>query len=226
MTISISAALVAAAVVQFPAAIDGAKVERRFKLGEADSYAVSATMEMGGVAGKAVGNVSIKALKLGKDDAAEVELSLSSFSLELGGSDTGAASPEKQSVLLDKRGVPGRLEVKEASWIYAIVLLAGYCPGEVETGKEFPIEWSTKDKSLSVKGVGKLVEIQDVAGEKVAVIKGKIKVNVADDVPGEIEYTSKISVSSGKLLSSEGKLRIEDGTTAAFTVKKDKPSDK
>jgi hypothetical protein len=218
-----AATLVACAVALAPVQ-DTVNLERKYKAGETDRYALTADLEMGGANARATALIAVKVLKELKEGQAEAEMTAEKFSMSMDDNEMGGDPPAKFSTKLDRHGLPEQLHVRDESWIYALLSFAAYAPGQAVKDQSFKIDWQTKDGNLKVRGSGKLIELQEEGGEKIAVIKYTVNVKPEGEDEGDLEYTSKISVSSGKLVSCEGKVAIgSDGMGAKYTIKREKP---
>ncbi|MFY9233507.1 MAG: hypothetical protein WAO58_03510 [Fimbriimonadaceae bacterium] len=207
-----------------PTPLTGAiKLERVYVKGVTDKYDVQVSLNMGGAEGKAVAKVESKVLEELKGGLAQVEMSVQSISMMMQEQEMPTEAPAPIKSTFDKMGMPSNLEVKDEKWVYALIVLSSFAPGQAETGKEFKIAWKSADGSVVIAGTGKVVEIVTVDSKRVAVVKTKMKVTPAEDTPGELELTARLAVATGTLIQSEGKLTVEsDGMTASFTIKRAK----
>lgn len=207
-----------------PAPSTGAiKLERVYVKGVTDKYDVQVSLNMDGAEGKAVAKVESKVLEEPKDGIGQVEMTALSISMAMQEQEMPTEVPAPIKSKFDKSGMPTNLEVKDEKWIYALIVLSSYAPGQAETGKEFKIAWKSADGSVVIAGTGKIVEIVTADSKRVAIVKTKIKVTPTDDTPGDLELTARLDVATGRLIESEGKLTVEsDGMTASFTIKRAK----
>ena len=213
-----------AALLLMPAQDEQVKLEKIYKAGDTDTYSLAAKLhEEGGMEATFSGKLVIKILKDGKDGKAEAELSTPVFVMNMGGSDAGSNPPEALKTVLNKNGMPHELEVKDERWIFVLAALSGYLPsGDVKVGGDFEIDWKSATNGTTAKGKGTLQKVLTEGGVKIGVIKSSITVTPADDEPGSIEVTSKIEIATGRLVSTEGKVKVGQGMSFTFTMTKEK----
>lgn len=211
-----------AALVIAPAQEESVRLERVYKAGDMESYAITAKLTEQGMDADVKGRLVLKILKDTKDGKTEAEYSTPSLTMTASGADTGASAPEPLKATLNKNGMPQDLEVKDEKWVYVLASLSAYLPAsEVKVGGDYKVDWTSESKSVTITGKGTLQKVTSDAGAKIAVIKSMFTVSPKDDKEGNVELTSKVDATTGRLLETEGKVRVGDETVFTFTIKRE-----
>lgn len=207
----------ALALVVLSAAAGPVNLSRTFTEGASRTYEISATDKSNGA--RLDGKLTLKALAATKDGKTSIQLS-------------GAASmtgPNGQSQdqnldlksIMDAQGMPAELSVEGGDVVATMLCLASYLPAkEVEVGKDFPVEWKSGDRELT--GVGTLKAVEDKDGLKIAVIAYKTTFKPGDETPGTLKLESRFDLSTGALLSCEGKVEVEGQVNMDVQIKSTK----
>lgn len=209
------AAVLAAPIVTAPtASIEKVKLGHVYVADDTDNYSFKGKME-GGPAIEFSGSLSLKVIKPAEDGTAEAEWSVPTLSVLMDGSPMpGMEGIDPLKGTVDAHGMPATLTVMGADFIYTIFAGCHFLPNaEVETGIDYTVDWADKNKSSTLKGNGKLLEVKEQDGKKIAVVESKVSLlPEGQQTPGEMEIKSEFWLDSGRMIKSEGKVTIEDGT--------------
>jgi len=198
-----------------------ATLERVFKAGDTERYAVSVTINEDSGATIEVSADVIATVKKSLDGGrAEIGRSIEKLIFKRDGEPVEMPKPDQRLDNFDKYGMPESMSVEGPEVVYVIQAFCGYTPNaKLTPGGTFEIKWKAADDSVSITGKGTLTEIVEIEGAKYAKLTNKCTVSPADDHAGEVTFTSWLAVTSGKLLKADGKAVIE-GTTVTFKVSK------
>lgn len=220
--------LACAAVIAAPTALsptvaaDKVKLTHVYVADDTNDYEFKGKME-GGPAIEFSGSLKLKVIKPADDGTAESEWSVPQMSVMMDGSPMpGMEGLDPLKTTVDAHGMPSALTVEGPDFIYTIFAGCHFLPNsEVEAGADYTVDWADKNKAATLKGKGKLLEIKEQDGKKVAVVETKVSLlPEGQDTPGELEVKSEFWVETGKMIKSEGKVTIEDGTiTFTFGTK-------
>ena len=137
------------------------KLDKVYKSGDTDTYAINARVtEDGGQEMEFKGRLVFKVLKDPKDGKTEVEMTTPVLTMTIGGANTDATAPDPLRTTLNKYGMPPELEVKDERWVYVLATLSGYLPAaETKVGGEFHIDWTSQSKAVTINGKGTLLKV-------------------------------------------------------------------
>lgn len=188
---------------------DAVKLARVYKADEAESFKVEVVGNIQGTDLKATGRMDLKVSKLGEKGSAAVKVTASSVDVEIGGN-TMPYDLDPFEAAWDAAGLPERLPTREAEWMFTMLAFSQLKPSaELKPGDSFEIAWTSADKSATIKGKGKLAEIAEMDGVKVAKIT--FEAAVAPEQGGmeaQLTGTNWIEVSGGKTFKAEGKVDV------------------
>lgn len=208
------AALIAIPSTTAPEAVN---LIRRYTANETHAYALQVNAEQGG------SEMSVKTeivFKIGKVGEKEATVSMSQRKFEEAGGG-GVSGPDPKESLFGAEGIPHSMSVRNFEWIYIIASFPGLLPGkEVEVGKSFELNWTSKDGNSSVKGKGKVLEVAEVDGEKNAKIEYDLEVGPEEQDSGHVKMTNIVRMKDLVGLMSEGSVEISSGPIMKFTVKR------
>lgn len=217
VTLLTSLVLAPSSMGAFPA--ESVKLARTFVEGEAQVFSVKASMDAGTGALALDAEVVFKVKKL-IDGGAQIAMSAQKYSSKMDGSDTGEAGPDELMSDFTSNGWPHVMSTENFAWIYILAAAAGVVPDkEVEVGKSFEIDWTSKDKSSSAKGKGKLTELVELNGKKAAKIEYEVDVSPSDPTPGRVKCITYVDRATSAPISCEGTVEVESAAIK-FSVKR------
>jgi hypothetical protein len=206
---ALAATLVA---VQDPAA--KSDLTRKFKEGEVHRYKLVLTMEQSDTSVIA-GTLEMKIVKTPDGKPAESEIKMTNFkSTRDGTEDPGFDVPSTPfKIKYDKFGMPGEFAVQDSQVVITALGVCSYLPAKsVAVNEPFAIDWTSPDKSGTVKGNGQVTSIKNDGDKKIAVVKSKIEAQPdGAGTPAVLEVESEFDLASGALIKSTAKGEIGDG---------------
>ena len=195
-------------------ATDAVKLTRTYKDTESTVYKVTADADVDGQIIKAEAEIQVKVTEIVEGGKARVVLSTKKLSVTMDGNSMGDTPLEDFSATFDAQGIPEKYPGGGPEWLYTLASLGGILPAkEVEVGASFEFDWATKEKTSTLKGKGKLVEVTGSGDNRSAKIEYELDVRAegeSGDAKGTL--TSTVSLSDGRVESSEGKLTIPEGS--------------
>lgn len=214
----INALILATAIAaQGPAGADEKfNLTRNYIVGDEARYALEMSL---GDSERATATVAVKVAKT-METGADLKLKVEKFAFLHDGGDVGIPAPSDRTQRHDKYGLPTSVSVEEAEFIFVLLAMPAYLPGQMlRAGEGFDIKWEAPDKSFKWEGKATLVEVTTTDGKRIAKIKATADGTPHGETTGHVEYTSFIDLADGKLVSTKGTIRIED-QTGNFEVKK------
>lgn len=197
--------------------IDQLNLSRTYKADETHAYVLHVEMEEMGVS---IDTEVFFKVKKTSDGSAELSMAARNFSMKREGNDTGDTGPEEMLSSFDKHGLPQIMKTENESWVYVLAALSGFVPGrEVEVGNGFDVRWAATDKSYTVNGKGKLIEVVDHEDAKAARMEYSLEITPSDDHTGYVKVRSLLETSTGRGISAEGTVEVEN-QRMKFTVKR------
>lgn len=198
---------------------ESVKLSRTFAEGETHVFHVKASMDAGGAALELDAEVVFKVKKL-IEGGAQVAMSTQKYSSKMDGGDMGESGPEELVSDFTANGWPHVMSTDNFAWIYILAAASGVVPEkEVEVGKSFEIDWTSKDKANRAKGTGKLSELVEKDGKKAAKIDYEVDVSPADPTPGHVKCTTYVDRTTSAPIACDGTVTVDTGTIK-FSVKR------
>ncbi len=198
---------------------DAVKLSRTYKTDATPKYAVKVNASLSGEEITASCDVTLKFGKLLEKGGASAVCSMRNVIVNLGGNAMNDLTIEDFATDMDSAGMPDRISVNEAEWMYTLALVSGMLPGkELKPGESGDVSWTSKDKSTTIAGKAKLVEVVEKDGARVAKIELDVQLKHGDGQNAKWKSTSMVAVEDGRLLSAEGSAEIDSEGTLKFTV--------
>jgi hypothetical protein len=216
------AALAAFSIVTlgFAPPADSVKLVRAFLAGDDATYSLKVTAKAGDEDIEASGDVQMKVDKVLDGGKAALTCTLRNVKVLFGG--TPMEMPvEPFSANWDAMNMPDRLTTQGVEWMYMLIALSSLLPGkDVEIGKDFEVSWENNDRTCSVKGKGKVLEIVDGDGGKFAKVQYDLTVLPENEPePGTVKTLAEIRVDGGKLIRCEGTVAVvSEGLEMKFSA--------
>lgn len=204
-----------------PAPVENVKLTRKYAADESHTFALNSQMTGNGAEVTIDAEIVFKVQRL-NEKGAQLSMSAPKFKMVMDGEDTGQTGPDALLSDFNSEGIPEVMSTQDYAWIYILAASAGFAPkGEVAVGKPFQVEWDSKDKSSSVKGTGKLTELLEKDGKKVAKIEYELEVSPNDPTPGKVRCVTYLEQGTAAPISCEGTVEVEGGMIK-FNVKRTK----
>jgi hypothetical protein len=193
--------------------LDKIDLTRKYKEGETNKYAVSVKIEEGNsqeISGKVL--VRVKKATAGK--LTEVEMLASDVKMLNDGQTADSPTPPTTTYNLDEHQIPESLSVGGDETIYTALSVASYLPAKpLEVGEMFKVAWKSKVDGSKIDGDGKLVEVIEKDGKKLAHLRSKVDFLPGNQKDGaDMEIDSTFDLSTGWLVDSKVKGTVPNGT--------------
>lgn len=148
------------------------------------------------------------------EDGGKAQVSMSSTTITPSAdTESGMTPPEPKPMtyLLDKCGFPQMLETSDSAFPYIFYILSSIVPGEsLNPGQSIDVAWKGTKKEDKIEGKGKFDKIQTVNGLQAAKLNYDLRVMPANEqTAGSLKLTSWVTLNTGKLLKSEGKMQLD-----------------
>jgi hypothetical protein len=190
------------------------KMARTYKAGEESTYTVTANS--GDANSGLQFTVLVKTTKLLANGSATQQFTTSNMTVG------GKAQPAIPAFSEDigANNVSSTLNVQDSAKLPVILLsLSSFLPAQADEGRDFPIDWSAKDQTVTLKGKGTYSGSKDLNGKKAWVLKTTFEIQPKNDKPGTFTSVSYFDPANGRLLNSDGELDVVGAGSIKVTVK-------
>lgn len=184
-------------------------ISHKFVSNDKTLYSIDGKADANGQEITVNGEFQIEIQKALEGGRAQARLTTPKMKVAVGDQELPHEGNEMDSVFTPS-GLPEVFGVKEVEMVSAMFFFSNIRPTEkVKVGDSFKIDLKTKDSTVTVKGTGKFVEIKEVSGKKVVVLKSSLIVEPEGEAPGELQITSEYE-QGGNLIKSSVELTIEE----------------
>lgn len=181
------------------------KLSRAYKVGDVDKYSISINGDNGMSIEAKITEKTTRVLDGGK---ATMEVTISDITT----SGNAQTAPPPFTEDFDSNGLPAHMSVKDEKVPVTAASICSFLPSQVESGKEFVVDWTSADKELTLKGKGTYEGTKDIGGKKAVVLKTTVDVTPQGDTPGTVHNTANIDKDTGKLISAEATVDLDQGS--------------
>ncbi|MCH8274478.1 MAG: hypothetical protein IH851_06795 [Armatimonadetes bacterium] len=193
-------------------------LKRVYEAKETDRYTITADIAEGGQEFSIIAELTVTTKKVFEDGAADVRFEETKMSIVIGGQEMEDELHFPIQVKCDLHGMPAMLDVEEEGRSFVVFAITGFVPAkEVKVGDKFKVQWTSPDKNASVTGNGKLTEMTEIGGRKVAKLEYEVEAYPNTEDPGYLKFTSYVDVENGKLVKAEGSVSTEE-MEASFKI--------
>lgn len=153
------------------------------------------------------------------DEKGAHAVSSPSMKVSKDGNELATTDLSSDKIVLDAKGIAANYEFNERGIGLIIPTICGFLPDkEVEPKALFDIK--EKRDNYTLEGNGKLLEITEKDGTKLATIEYTLEVKPGDEQPAILKVKSVIDMKTGQLVSSSGTIDIENRTNQISVKRK------
>jgi hypothetical protein len=192
---------------------DPVTISHVYALTDDDKYTLDVKLDMGGSAEMSA-DLEEKVDKLDGKKAA-VTITATNFKSDMGDGTT----PDPFKDTLDEHHVGTHL-AHEADLVYSVFEVMSVAPAKpLKAGDSYMVELTLDEGTISESG--KMVEIKDVDGRRIASIEATSTVAPASGNPATLKIKKQVDVATGKVVKAQADLDMGNGTgTITLDAKK------
>ncbi|HMS54660.1 MAG TPA: hypothetical protein PKA27_04605 [Fimbriimonadaceae bacterium] len=184
-------------------------ISHKFVANDKSSFTIDGKADANGQEITVNGEFQVEIKKLLDGGRADAHITTPKMKVAVGDQELPLNDGELDAVFTSS-GLPESFGVKDVEMVSAMYFFSNLRPTEkIKVGDSYKIDLKTKDSAVTLKGTGKFVEIKEVNGKKVVVMKSNLTVEPENEAPGELIVTSEYE-QGGQLIKSTIELTIEE----------------
>ncbi len=193
------------------ASAEPVSIKRVYALADKDTFTIKATLEVGSTA-EITSDIIVKIDKLADDKKANAVLSVANYKSTM---DNGE-EPEPFNAVLDEHGMGDAFTEHGNQIVFSIFEVLSFVPGSsLKPGDDYSFDLKLSNGSIT--GKGKLKEVKDVEGKKVAFLEWTCTVSPPGGGDVDMKVKSQVDAATGKVLKSDAEL-LQGAVTGTISL--------